>query len=520
MVLNKGRHTHISVTKFGIPWLLLAGLVVGSIGARDIVKFGLETTTSFILDNFGWLFNITTLGCLALVAYCYYSRFGKIIIGGRDAQPTMRYSSLIGITLCTIIAAGILFWACAEPLYHYYEPGISSGIKAATPSAAIRAMETIFLEWTWSPYALYTTATIILAFAFHNMQLKKSISSALVPLFGLRCQRYTEFVDIVCLFSLGAGMAASLGTGTITIAGGLENQSGIRSSAAIWLIIIVLIVSVFIVSSLSGIMKGIRVLSRVNIYIYFILIGILLIFAPLSFILNFSVESWGQYIRDFIPLSLGTGAAFGDTWFKSWPIFYWCNWLAWTPITAVFLGTIAKGHSVRRIIQANLIIPALFSTVWMSLFSASTLFYEMNGANFWAVLQDKGPESTVYLLFNQMPLSSIVIPFYLFIAFISFVTASDSNTTAVADICSLDNNDSRTLGASLIKILWGVTIGGFTYILLCTSGIEGIKMASNLGGFPNLFLMILMAISLFKVAHNPERYDESGSSDLSVGSGL
>ena len=414
------------------PWLLLIAMVVVSLVNGDAFLAGLNAVTSWILRNFSWAFNVVTVMCVVTVIVVYFSPLGKVRIGGSKAHPKMKFLDLVWITLCTTIAAGILFWACAEPLYHLYGPPASEGVKAASPGAAIFAMKTMFLEWTWSPYAIYTVATLVFAFVFYNMKEPYSMGSALIPALGNRIKKYNGVVDVICLVTLVAGMSASLGTGTLTIAGGIQNLTGIKSGAVMWGIVIVVIVTTFIISSVSGVMKGIKLLSSINAKVYMVLFAFLLVFGPTAYMLNMSVESWGAYVRDFLPMSLMSGDVFGDTWARSWPIFYWCNWLSWTPVTAVFLGKILKGYTIKDAIKCNFIIPAIFSTIWMGLFSTATIYYELNGAGMYDTLLSKGTEAVVYKVFEQLPLAVIVIPFYLFIVFISFVTASDSNTNAMA----------------------------------------------------------------------------------------
>ncbi len=508
----------IKLGVFAPPWIMAILLVVFSLRDKDGFLAMLNQVTSWILTHFAWLFNGTMLFALAVVLIVYFSPLGKVRIGGRKARPMMKYTDLVWITLCTTIAAGILFWACAEPLYQMYAPPVREGVEPGSTGAAMFAMKTMFLEWTWSPYAIYTVATLSFAFVFYNMRQRYSLGSALVPLFGEKIHKYSSLVDVVCLFALTAGVAASLGTGTITIAGGIEKLFGIKSAPLTWGIIIAVIVATFIASSISGIMKGVRVLSSINAKVYMVLLVFLFVFGPTTFMLNFTVESWGEYVKDFLPMSLYTGEIFKDGWAKSWPIFYWCNWLAWTPTTAVFLGRILKGYTIKDAIHCNFVIPSVFATVWMGLFSTATIYYEMNGLGFYENMLQSGAESVVYMVFEQMPLSFIIIPFYLFIVFISFVTASDSNTTAMAGLCTSGAVEEGKESPAWLKILWGVTIALVTWILISFAGIDGIKAASNLGGFPNMFLLILMGVSLLKVAKNPvkydihkEDYDENGS---------
>lgn len=408
---NQQHCVNLSVNKpvFLIPWLFLIGVMIVSLVNGEAFLKGLDLVTDWILSNFAWAFNSTALACVFVVIFVYFSPLAKVKIGGNKAKPMMKFSSLIWITLCTTIAAGILFWACAEPIYQMYAPAISENVEPGSRAAALFAMKTMFLEWTWSPYAIYTVATLIFSFVFYNMRQPFSIGSALVPVFGEKAKKYNSLVDIACLFALVAGMSASLGTGTMTIAGGIERMFGIKSSPLPWGIIILVIVITFVASSVSGIMKGIKKLSDINAKVYMFLLAFLLIFGPTAFMLNFTIESLGAYIRDFIPLSLNTGQIFQDSWAKSWPIFYWCNWLAWTPTTAVFLGRLLKGYTIKDAIKVNFILPAIFSTIWMGIFSTATIFYELNGVSMLEILNTRGPEAVVYALFDQLPLSIVFV---------------------------------------------------------------------------------------------------------------
>lgn len=489
------------------PWLLLVAMVVVSLTNGEAFLAGLNAVTSWILNNFAWAFNATTVACVITVIVVYFSPLGKVRIGGSKTRPMMRYLDLVWITLCTTIAAGILFWACAEPLYHMYAPAVAEGVEAGSPGAALFAMKTMFLEWTWSPYAIYTVATLVFAFAFYNMKQPYSMGSALVPLFGEKVKKYNGIIDVVCLFALVAGVAAALGTGALNIAGGIEKVFGIRSGPVSWGVIIAVIAVTFIVSSVSGVMKGIRVLSSINAKVYVVLLVFIFVFGPTAFMLNFSAESWGAYIQDFFRMSLMTGDVFQDGWTKSWPIFYWCNWLAWTPITAVFLGKILRGYTIKDAIRCNFVIPAIFSSIWMGLFASASIYYELNGGGLYDMMLDRGTESVVYTVFEQLPLSIIVIPFYLFIVFISFVTATDSNTNAMAGLCTNGVDQEEQESPSWLKIVWGVSMALVTWLLVSFAGIDGIKAASNLGGFPNMFLMIIMIAGLLKISRNPQKYD-------------
>ncbi len=274
-----------------------------------------------------------------------------------------------------------------------------------------------------------------------------------------------------------------------------------------WAVVGVVAGALFVISSITGVMKGIKVLSKLNMYIFFFLLGLFFIFGPTAFMLNATAESLGAFFSDFFRLSLMTGDLFQDGWARSWPNFYFCNWLAWTPICAVFLGKISRGYTVRDAIRCNFIFPSIFSTLWIGLFSTASIYYEMADGQLSVMLSQSGAESIVYAVLRRLPLSTLIIPLYIFIIFISFVTACDSNTSALSGLCVNEDADTEQESPAWLKIIWGATITLIAWIMISSAGIDGIKAVSNLGGFPNMFLVLIMAVGLWRVAQRPGRFD-------------
>jgi choline-glycine betaine transporter len=302
-------------------------------------------------------------------------------------------------------------------------------------------------------------------------------------------------------------MSASLGSGILLLTGGVESIFGIKSQPFTWTVAAIAVVSAFIISAASGLLKGIRILSVINSRIYILLAAFVFLAGPTAYILDLMVEGVGLYLNDFFKISLWTSTTAGDGWSRWWPTFYWCNWMAWMPVTAVFLGRLSKGYSVREAIMVIFFIPALFSIVWLVLFAGTAINFDLNGMGINEARLNSGAEGATYALFRALPLSVITIPFFLLLVFVSFVTAADSNTNAMSGLCSSGLSITDQESPTSIKIVWGVTIGGLSLIMLNASGIDGLKMASNLGGFPNSFLLVLMSFALIKVIKNPSRYD-------------
>jgi glycine betaine transporter len=491
------------------PFVLIGlALVYSAIDSKGLAAH-LTRMNEFSLTALAPLFSTVPLVALGVcIAICFLP-FGKTRIGGRGAVPMLRPISWMTVTLCTSTAMGILFWAIAEPISHYASPPVALGVQPESEAAMRFALSTLYLHWTLIPNALYTLPALLFAFAFYNMKLPFSLSSPLVPLFGRRfAGSMSDTVDSVTLFALVAGMAASLATGILTLSGGIEHQWGWRSGPATWILVGTCLVAAFITAAASGLQKGVKALSNFNTVLFFALAFYVLVCGPTRATLLLSAESLGEHFRTGIGRSLFLGFSETDLWPKQWTLFYWSVWLAWAPVTAVFLGRIGVGYSVRSFILVNLGVPALFSFLWMSIFGGTALSMEhFQAAHLGEVLKSRGPEALVYAMLERFPASSVVIPVFLLTGFVAYVTSANSNTLAMASMSSKGMAMDASEPPLPIKVLWGCLVGVVALVLLCVSGVDGIKMISYLGGVPALFYELLALIALLRVASNPGKYD-------------
>ena len=497
---------------FLIPWILVVATIILNLINGDTFNTLIMTITNFILDKFDWLFALMSFVCVILIVAAYFSPFGNVRIGGRNAKPMMNQTNYIWIVLCTIMAAGILLWACAEPMYHYYNP--PGSVTAQSADAITFIMKNSFLEWTFTPMCIYGMPAILFAFLFYNMGKKYSIGSMLFPALNQKMtDTLTPVVDVICLFALVCGMAASMGSAIFLVADGTSSLTGgaVKSTATLWSIIAAIIVIAFVTSAVSGVMNGIRILSTFNSRIYFILGLFVFIFGPTAYILKLTVEGFGAYISTFAQTSLFLSAADGDKWAMWWPIFYWCNWMAWMPVTSTFLGKISRGYSVKEAIRVIVIFPSLFSVAWLGLFSSSSIYYELAGKGINDAMQAGGTASATYAVLQQLPVPIISITIFLAIVFVSFITASDSNTNAMAGLCTDGVTTDDSESPAWLKIVWGITIGVLCVIFIrAFQSTDALKYLSNLGGFPIVFLLIIIAVSFVKIMINPAKYDLRG----------
>ncbi len=493
---------------FWAPVILFLAAIVLNFANKDAFGTVINAANNWLMGSFAWAFNLGVTLMLLVVIYLMFSKFGDVRIGGSKAVPMFDNFRYFSITLTSIIAVGILLWGTAEPIYHLTAPPESLHLTPNSPEAVIFSMSTLFLHWGFTPLAIYAIPTIMFAFAYYNMKKPYSLGSTLFPIFGNKAiGSYGQTIDAICMYALVAGMAASLGGGILSIAGGLNYLTGVQVGAFLWMLVDIAVVATFVISSITGLFNGIKKLSEINTWVFFGLTLFIFIVGPTVFILNVGTEAFGDYMKNFFTKSLFTGAAANDPWGGWWTIFYWCNWLAWAPISGMFLGRISYGQTIRKALVVTFLLPALFDIVWMMIFGGAALQLELAGAGI-AEAMKQGTEFAVYAFFSQYPLAMLTIPVFVLAMFLSFATGADAYTTTLGGMSMEGLTQEDPEPPMLMKVFWGAIIGTVSWIMISfAGGINGVKMLSNLGGGPALILELLMTVCLVKVAANPKHYD-------------
>jgi len=465
---------------------LLASALWGLMDAEGLLT-AVRSISDWVMLYFDWLFNGSMLACLLIVVVAYVSPLGKVTIGGAGATPLLSRLRWFAITVCTTIATGILFWGTAEPIYH-----VSGPPEAGLAQPDIFAMSIMYLHWTFTPYGMYTLGGLLFALAFYNRRQPFAISSLLEPLLGEGVHKKVGAgIDAVCLFALVAGMAGSLGAGTLSLSGGLASE---RSPLVLGLIIAA-IVGAFSLSAATGLQRGIRLLSSINV-VGFLLLAVFVFFAgPTVEALKLSLAAAGEYATTFVPRNLGLDPGIDAAWGRAWTSFYWAGWYAWAPVTALFLGRLGRGYTVRAFIRVNLLYTSLFGAFWMVCFAAIGLVTDESGL-LSAALAEGGPEAVIYVLLDTFPLAEYTPWLFLVLVFLSYVTAADSNISAMSALCVEGITPEQQEAPLYVKLLWGAIVGSTAWVMVAFAGIDGIRLINTLGGFPAMLLFLLAGGSL------------------------
>ncbi len=455
-----------------------------------------------IIDHFSVLFLYSAVLLLGLCVYIFCSPLGNVRIGGERADRIYSPFRWFAVSLTTVVAMGILFWAVAEPVVHFREPPGFSGVEPGSDAAMVFSLSTVFVHWTLAPYAIYTVAALTFALAFYNLGCEFSVGSLFRPLLGRRLGEPTaEAIDGLVLFAVVVGMSAVLSAGLLLIGDGLLYLFALPKSSGVYAAIAGFIVTVALLSAASGLRQGIQLFARINTFVFVLLLFYLLLVGPTAFVVRLGALSLFDFLVDFFPRQLLLNEPQGSRWSGWWTTAFYASWFAWAPLSCLFLGKIARGYTVRQFILVNLVLPSLFGMLWFTVFGGAALYYDSVGeGGMFAVYRDEGLAAMTYQLFGYLPGSRVLSVFFVFACFISFITATDSNTDAIGGLCMKAVTAERMGSPFVIKLLWAAVIGVIGWCSASYLGADGIKMLANLAGLPGVLIVLASGASLLVLA--------------------
>lgn len=492
---------------FWPPILILVLTLFASILYSGIFEEKMKGIQAWLLQHFSLGYSWLSFFMLILVLWVIISPLGNYKIGGKNTQPRLSFLSWFAIVLCTTIAVGILFWGSAEPLSHFLFPPSFKNIESASSESQAFALGALFFHWGFTPYAIYTIPALAFGLLYYNGKNSFELGLMLRPLFGQKLPReLNNGLDMFSLFAMVSGMAGALGAGILSLSGGILHLIPNLSQVLVQVFVTFGIVSTFILSASTGIEKGIKRLSLFNLFFFLVFVLIFLILSKGGNFIQSIFLGIENYGKEFLDLSLQLSGK-GNQWTYDWSVFNFAMWMAWAPMAALFLGKIAKGRTVREFILVNCFLPAIFCLIWMAVFGGSTLeFASLNPSAYEKSFTENGPESIIYLLFQDIGFENLLTFLFLVGMFISYVTAADSSTEAMASLSMKGRTKDVFKVPSGIKIIWGLLVGAIAFVMIFYSGIDGVRILSAIGGFPAFLFLILITLSLILLSINPSKY--------------
>lgn len=492
------RDSRLNMKAFIPGMVVLGAFILSGIFAMEKVGLILNKILYGVAENFGWYLNLLALLTLIISLGVVCTKFGKIKIGGGDAKTEFSRFHWCAMAICGGIGTGLLFWAMGEPLYHFAGPPTAAGVDPFTREAGIFAVSQAMLNWSFVQYGSYSLIAVAFALLVYNRKKSLSFGSILESVFGKEIPWLETIIHALLIFCLCGAVANSMGVGLMQIGAGLEAVFSIKASPVIWLMIAATIALIFIASCVSGLGKGLKLVSTITIYIFFGILVYVVVMGDTKFIAKMFVESVGEILQKWPSktVMLNTMAP-GDTWSADWIIQYYSSFFVYAPVIGMFLCRMAKGRTVREFMVVNIFVPSIFCWIWIAIFGGMTIGLQYNGSDIWGAIQQSGMESTVYQILGSLPLGMILCAVFLISIIGSFCTCADPMSAALAtmSVRRLSVDDEAPRG---IKILIGVCISTISYILVASGGITSVKGMFTLVGLPISLLVILCIVSAFK----------------------
>ncbi len=444
----------------------------------------------WISDHFGWFFIICVNAYLFFMLYLAFSKYGGIRLGGKHAVPEFGRISWFAMLFSAGMGIGILFWSVAEPIHHFMDPPMGD---SATAASAKLAMKATFLHWGLHPWGIYALVGMALAFFSFNRKLPLAIRSVFYPLLGDKVHGiWGDIIDVLAVLATLFGLATSLGFGVQQVNAGLNHLFGLSVSTNMQILLIGVITLAVSVSVASGLDRGVRRLSDLNLNLGGILLVFLLVFGPTVFILDAVLQNIGAYLDGFFEISFWTESYEQTDWQNSWTVFYWSWWISWSPFVGMFIARISKGRTIREFVLSVLIIPTLLTFLWVTAFGGSAILLELKGLADIAGPAKENVAISIYALLDHFPfaLAANIAAILLVLSF--FITSSDSGSLVV---------DAFTSGGKLTspvtqRIFWAALQGVMAAVLLMGGGLTALQTAAVITGLPFAAILIVMGYSL------------------------
>ncbi|HEQ2043278.1 TPA: choline BCCT transporter BetT, partial [Pseudomonas aeruginosa] len=489
--------------------LLFAAVVIGFPQRAGEWLLAAQTWAS---QTVGWYYLLAMTLYLIFVVVTALSGYGKIKLGADHDEPEFSYLSWAGMLFAAGISITLFFFCVSEPLTHFLQPPQG---EAGTQEAARQAMELLFLHWGLHGWGVFALVAMALAYFAYRHNLPLALRSALYPLIGKRINGPIGYtVDCFGIIATVFGLGADMGFGVLQLNSGLDYLYTIPHTHPVQMALIVLMMGAAISVAVSGVDKGIRILSDINMLLACSLLLFVLFAGPTQHLLNTLVQNVGDYLGHLPGKSFDLYAYGGPSdWLGSWTVFYWAWWIAWAPFVGLFIARISRGRTIREFVFGVLFIPLGFTLAWMSIFGNSALEQALGGASELGRVAIEQPSMALYQMLQNYPWSRAVITVTVLVSFVFFVTSADSGTVVLSTL-SAHGGSADDDGPKWLRVFWGSVTALVTGGLLFAGSIDALKSAVVLTSLPFSLILLLMMWGLHKAFYMESQRQRARSHSL------
>ncbi len=496
--------------------VLIGLLIVWAAAMPDQASAALQSLNGFLMANFNaWYMYVMAFYIVVCLGLALIPATGKIHLGKPGEKPEFSNFSWFSMMFGAGIGIGMLTYATAEPIYHFStNPDVIMGtVEGASAENVRSAYRWSFLHWGLSAWGCYALAGLSLAFFSYNRGLPLTIRSGLAALFGKSLSGTSgHFVDIIAVVATILGVSVTIGFGVSQFAAGMFNITGAdwmvnsdgSSSTSGMLVSLVVVMLAATWSARSGVGKGIKWLSNINMGLSFFLLAFFLIFGSTMLALeSLFVGIWDYVIT--LPQSVTTvwqkdGTEMGDAlagWQSGWTIFYWAWWIAFAPFVGVFLARISRGRSLREYVLGAMIIPSVMCFVWFAFVGGTAIDLELSGAAEGSIM-GSGLSSQLFATINVMLSPSMAVAMSVIIVVLLLTYLVTSADSAVLIINTINAAGDEAPRSNRHITIWGTALTLVIGVLLVAGGLSAIQTAMIIGALPFSVVLALMGISLVK----------------------
>ncbi len=479
-------------TVFYVSIAIMALLVIFGVSAPKTLESVTGSIQGFITNSFGWYYLIVVSLFVLVCLYLLVSPIGRIKLGKQEDKPEFSRPTWLAMLFSAGMGIGLVFWGTAEPVSHY---AISSPTGEVGTDAGLQdAMRFTFFHWGIHAWAIYGIVAMCLAYFTFRKGERGLISATLKPILGKYADGVLgKIIDVIAVIATVIGVATTLGFGAVQINGGLSYLFDVPSNIVTQFIIILVVTVLFIISALTGLGKGIKILSNTNMILAFALFVLMFILGPTLFTLNIFTDTLGKYLQTLVNMSFRIAPLNeeGRQWINGWTIFYWAWWIAWSPFVGIFIARVSKGRTIREFVIFVLMVPSLIGFLWFSVFGGSALTLERNGI---AQISKLATEESLFGVFANYPLATLMSILAIILVATFFITSADSGTFVLG---MMTTNGSQN-PANSVKLVWGITLTVIALVLLYSGGLQALQNTMIIAALPFSAVMALMTASLLK----------------------
>ena len=507
------KQTSFNPLVIGATLFFVVLLVAMILIAPEQTQTLLNAAKSGIFANFSWFYVLAFSVFLGFLVILSVSSLGNIKLGNDEEEPEFGFLSWLAMLFAAGMGVGLMFFGVAEPLTHYLSD-ITTGSAEHKQQEAL--LHTLF-HWGIHAWAVYGTIALALAYFGFRYKLPLALRSCFYPLLKERINgKLGDLIDIMALLATLFGVITTLGFGASQLGAGLHQLGWIsENSFSLQVVVIAVVMSLAIFSAISGVGKGVKILSELNLTLAFCLLIFVLVTGPTLYLLSAFSDNIGTYLSNLVQLSFKTYVYEQEHtgWFSGWTILYWAWWCSWAPFVGLFIARISKGRTIREFIFGVLVIPSMFGILWFTVFGNTAIWLNDGEAAGTLGQMISSPETLLFKFLDYLPLSGVTGLVSLVVISLFFITSADSGIYVLNNIASRD----KSLAAPRWQaVMWGVLMSTVAIVLMQSGGLANLQTMTLLVALPFAMLMLLMCFSLWKGLNADKKYFDTKVNPTSI----